>query len=167
MWTIGEHMLQVAADRGVDQSVDDLPENPQPVVTAYEVPHCRCQKCGKRVRGTAPGLAPDQTGATAHRVGPGLMAAAHALHYGSGVPVRKDPRGPPNGTLVSPAIDHAERFDPRRPAPGGGRGGGRAPPGIEEAEPNRIGKVGRPNRLAKEPMVPAVLKELTGISKFV
>lgn len=69
----------------------DIPVNPQPVVTAYQVPHCRCQKCGKRVRGTAPGLAPDQTGATAHRVGPGVMAAAHALHYGSGVPVRKVP----------------------------------------------------------------------------
>jgi transposase len=69
----------------------DIPANPQPVVTVYQVPHCRCQKCGKRVRGTAPGLAPDQIGATAHRVGPGVMAAAHALHYGSGVPVRKVP----------------------------------------------------------------------------
>jgi transposase len=69
----------------------DLPASPQPVVTAYRVPHCRCQKCGKRVRGTAPGLAPDQTGATAHRVGPGVMAAAHALHYGTGIPVRKVP----------------------------------------------------------------------------
>jgi transposase len=69
----------------------DIPSDPQPVVTAYQVPYCRCQKCGKQVRGTAPGLAPDQTGATAHRVGPGVMAAAHALHYGSGVPVRKVP----------------------------------------------------------------------------
>ena len=39
----------------------------------------------------APGLAPDQIGATAHRVGPGVMAAAHALHYSIGVPVRKVP----------------------------------------------------------------------------
>ena len=69
----------------------DLPPNPQPVVTVYRVPVCRCRQCGKRVRGTAAGLAPDQTGATAHRVGPGLMAAAHALHYGIGVPVRKVP----------------------------------------------------------------------------
>lgn len=69
----------------------DIPASPQPVVTAYQVPHCRCQKCGKRVRGTAPGLAPDQTGATAHRVGPSVMAAAHALHYGTGIPVRKVP----------------------------------------------------------------------------
>ena len=60
-------------------------------ITAYRVPVCQCQKCGKRVRGTAAGLAPDQTGATAHRVGPGVMASAHALHYSIGVPVRRVP----------------------------------------------------------------------------
>ena len=69
----------------------ELPVHPQPVVTEYRVPVCRCRQCGKRVRGTAPGLAADQAGATAHRVGPGLMAAAHTLHYGIGVPVRKVP----------------------------------------------------------------------------
>lgn len=69
----------------------ELPVRPQPVVTAWRVPLCRCRKCGKQVRGTASGLAPDQTGATAHRVGPGAMAAAHALHYSIGVPVRKVP----------------------------------------------------------------------------
>ena len=69
----------------------DIPWNPQPVVTAYRVPVCRCRQCGKRVRGTAPGLAADQFGATAHRVGPGVMAAAHMLHYGVGIPVRKVP----------------------------------------------------------------------------
>lgn len=69
----------------------DLPPTPHPVVTAWRVPICRCQQCGKRVRGRARGLAPDQTGATAHRVGEGVMAAAHALHYGMGVPVRKVP----------------------------------------------------------------------------
>lgn len=69
----------------------ELPRNPQPVITAYRVPVCRCRQCGKSVRGTAAGLAPDQAGATAHRVGPGVMAAAHALHYGMGIPVRKVP----------------------------------------------------------------------------
>ncbi len=69
----------------------ELPLHPQPVVTAYRVPVCQCRQCGKRVRGRAPGLAPDQAGATAHRVGPGVMAAAHTLHYGIGVPVRKVP----------------------------------------------------------------------------
>ena len=69
----------------------ELPVHPQPMVTEYRVPVCPCRQCGQRVRGTAPGLAADQAGATAHRVGQGLMAAAHTLHYGIGVPVRKVP----------------------------------------------------------------------------
>lgn len=69
----------------------DLPIQPLPVVTAYRVVVCRCQKCGKSVRGSAPGLAPDQNGATAHRVGASVMAAAHMLHYAIGVPVRRVP----------------------------------------------------------------------------
>lgn len=72
-------------------TVTELPPNPQPVVVVYRVPICRCESCGKRVRGNANGLAADQRGATAHRVGPGVMAAAHALHYGMGIPVRKVP----------------------------------------------------------------------------
>jgi transposase len=69
----------------------DMPEQPKPEVTLYRVAVCHCTKCGKKVRGTAPGLAPDQRGATAHRVGPGVKAAAHALHYSVGVPQRKVP----------------------------------------------------------------------------
>ena len=72
-------------------TMTDLPAQPQPEVTRYRVPVCRCSQCGKPVRGTAAGLAADQFGATAHRVGPGVKAAAHALHYGAGVPVRKLP----------------------------------------------------------------------------
>lgn len=69
----------------------DVPAQPQPEVTLYRVAVCRCTQCGKPVRGTAPGLAADQYGATAHRVGPGVKAAAHALHYSVGIPVRKVP----------------------------------------------------------------------------
>lgn len=69
----------------------DVPEHPKPEVTQYRIAVCHCRNCGKTVRGTAPGLAADQHGATAHRVGPGVMAAAHALHYGVGVPQRKVP----------------------------------------------------------------------------
>jgi transposase len=69
----------------------DIPQQPEPVVTRYSVPVCRCRQCGKTVRGKAPGLAEDQAGATAHRVGPVAMAAAHALHYATGIPVRKVP----------------------------------------------------------------------------
>ncbi len=70
----------------------DVVVNPQPRVRGFRVPVCRCRQCGKPVRGTAPGLAPDQAGATAHRLGPGVKAAAHVLHYGVGVPVRKVPQ---------------------------------------------------------------------------
>jgi transposase len=69
----------------------DLAQEPQPEVTLYRVAVCRCTRCGKTVRGTAPGLAADQYGATAHRVGPGVVAAAHALHYGVGIPMRRVP----------------------------------------------------------------------------
>ena len=82
-------VLEVEAEEWA--TTTDLPVQPQPEVTRYRVPVCRCSQCGKRVRGTAPGLAADQFGATAHRVGPGVKAAAHALHYGAGVPVRKLP----------------------------------------------------------------------------
>jgi hypothetical protein len=47
--------------------------------------------CGQQVRGQHPDVAPDQYGATAHRVGDRAMAAAHGLHYGIGIPVRKVP----------------------------------------------------------------------------
>jgi transposase len=43
------------------------------------------------VRAPHPDLAPDQFGATAHRRGLRIRAAAHATHYGLGVPVRKVP----------------------------------------------------------------------------
>jgi transposase len=69
----------------------DLPPLPRPRVTQYRVGVCRCTGCGRKVRGAHPDLAPDQYGATAHRLGPRAMAAAHALHYQVGIPVRKVP----------------------------------------------------------------------------
>ena len=69
----------------------DVPEQPMPEVIKYRVAVCHCRNCGRKVRGTAPGLAADQYGATAHRVGAAVMAAAHALHYSVGVPQRKVP----------------------------------------------------------------------------
>ena len=62
-----------------------------PQVTQYRVWVCRCTVCGNQVRGQHPAVAPDQVGATAHRLGPRVMAAAHVLHYGLGIPVRKVP----------------------------------------------------------------------------
>jgi transposase len=69
----------------------EIPERPCPQVTQYRVWVCRCTVCGHQVRGHHPDLAPDQYGATAHRLGPRVMAAAHVLHYGVGIPVRKVP----------------------------------------------------------------------------
>jgi transposase len=69
----------------------ELPEFPRPKVTQYRVWVCRCTVCGTQVRGQHPEVAPDQYGATAHRVGARVMAAAHALHDGLGIPVRKVP----------------------------------------------------------------------------
>ena len=71
--------------------ITDLPSVPQPKVTQYRVWVCRCLGCGRRVRGEHPDLAPDQYGATAHRLGKRALAAAHTLHYQVGIPVRKVP----------------------------------------------------------------------------
>jgi hypothetical protein len=66
-----------------------LPECFRPQVTQYCVWVCRCTVCGHQVRGRHPDLAPEQAGATAHRVGARVMATAYALHYGIGIPVRQ------------------------------------------------------------------------------
>jgi transposase len=72
-------------------SITDVPAQPRPVVRQYQVAVCRCQSCGRPVRGRHPDLAADQYGATAHRLGPRVLATSHALHYGQGVPQRKVP----------------------------------------------------------------------------
>jgi transposase len=72
-------------------AVTDIPPQPKPIVQPYRVWVYRCPTCDTTVRAPHPDLAPDQFGATAHRMGPRVMAAAHATHYGLGVPVRKVP----------------------------------------------------------------------------
>jgi transposase len=79
-----EHRVELAA-------ITDLPPQPRPIVQPYRVWVYRCPGCETTVRAPHPDLAPDQFGATAHRIGPRAMAAAHATHYGLGVPVRKVP----------------------------------------------------------------------------
>jgi transposase len=71
--------------------ITDIPPLPRPKVTQYRVWVCRCTACGRTVRGKHPDLASNQYGATAHRVGKRALAAAHALHYQMGIPVRKVP----------------------------------------------------------------------------
>jgi transposase len=60
-------------------------------VTPYRVWICRCVICGRQVRGQHPDVAPDPYGATAHRLGARVLAAAQMLHDGVGMPVRKVP----------------------------------------------------------------------------
>ena len=71
--------------------VTDIPAVRRPQVRAYRVQVCRRRSCGKAVRGRHPDIAPDQHGASAHRLGDRVKAAAHVLHYGVGVPVRRIP----------------------------------------------------------------------------
>lgn len=78
-------------ERTDEATVTDMPQAVQPEVKRYTVEVRKCQRCGQPVRGQHPDVAPDQYGATAHRVGPRVKAAAHTLHYGMGVPVRKLP----------------------------------------------------------------------------
>jgi transposase len=78
-------------ERTDEATVTDMPPAAQPEVKSYAVEVRRCEQCGQRVRGQHPDVAPDQYGATAHRVGPRVKAAAHTVHYGMGVPVRKLP----------------------------------------------------------------------------
>ncbi len=73
-------------DERVDVAyVTDIPHVPQPMVTECRVQVCRCMSCGKQVRGRHPDVAPDQSGASAHRVGSRTMAAAHTFHYQVGI----------------------------------------------------------------------------------
>ena len=69
----------------------DIPPTPPPEVQAFLVEVRHCQQCGKAVRGRHPAVAPNQHGATAHRVGEQAKAVAHTLHYGLGVPQRRVP----------------------------------------------------------------------------
>jgi transposase len=72
-------------------AITEILPQPRPIVQPYRVWVYRCPTCDTAVRAPHPDLASDQYGATAHRLGPRVMAAAHATHYGLGVPVRKVP----------------------------------------------------------------------------
>ncbi len=78
-------------ERVDEVSNTDIPPQPEPEIRRYAVEVFRCQGCGQRTRGTHPDVASDQYGATTHRLGRRVMAAAHTLHYGYGVPMRKVP----------------------------------------------------------------------------
>jgi transposase len=81
----------LGAVRIEEASITELPEVVRPRVRLFRVAVRRCTGCGATVRGRHRELAADQRGATAHRLGPRLLAAAHQLHYALGVPVRELP----------------------------------------------------------------------------
>lgn len=70
----------------------ELPPFPKPIVKAYRIQLRHCVRCRRQVRGQHAEVAPDQWGATAHRLGPRAQAAAQLLHYEDGLPQRKVPR---------------------------------------------------------------------------
>ncbi len=61
------------------------------VIKRFKVEVGRCPRCGHRARGTHREIGAHQCGANAHQVGPNVLAAAFALHYQSGVPMRQVP----------------------------------------------------------------------------
>ena len=82
---------ELLPERVDEASITDLPPVAGPRVRLFRVAVTRCAGCGSTARGRHRELAGDQQGATAHRLGPRLLAAAHQLHYGLGVTVRKLP----------------------------------------------------------------------------
>ena len=82
---------ELGETRVEEASITDLPEVVRPRVRLFRVAVRRCKRCGATARGRHPELATDRRGATSHRLGPRLLAAAHWLHDGLGVTVRKLP----------------------------------------------------------------------------
>jgi transposase len=72
-------------------STTEIPPQPRPIGRPFHVHVYRCPSCGTRTRAPHPELAADRYRATSHRLGPRVVATAHVLHYGLGVPVRKVP----------------------------------------------------------------------------
>jgi transposase len=69
----------------------DIADPPKPEVTDYRIEVRTCLQCGRTIRGQHPQVDPTQYGASAHRLGDGVLARAHVLHYGLGIPMRKVP----------------------------------------------------------------------------
>lgn len=79
-------------DRRVElATITDIPEVIKPIIRGFYQEVGTCGHCGHTVRGAHPGLAADQRGASAHRLGPGVKAFGLTLHYHYGLPLRKVP----------------------------------------------------------------------------
>src|SRR5215213_599765 len=67
----GEALLEQRVDFA---AITEIPPQPRPIVQPYRVWVYRCPTCETTVRAPHPDLAPDQYGATAHRMGPRVIA---------------------------------------------------------------------------------------------
>ena len=72
-------------------STTDLPPQPKVKVTAGHRPTGHCNHCHRRWRASHSDVPDNQYGATAHRLGPRLLAEAQRLIYSVGVPARRAP----------------------------------------------------------------------------
>jgi transposase len=73
-------------------TVEDMPEKPQRLIKRISVEVGRCPRCGHTARGHHPSMGRHQCAATAHQVGPRVIAHALGLHYHNGLPLRKVPQ---------------------------------------------------------------------------
>ena len=69
----------------------DIPTVIEPIIRGFYREVGTCVACGHRVRASHEQLANDQYGASAHRLGPGVISQALTLHYHQGLPLRKVP----------------------------------------------------------------------------
>jgi transposase len=73
-------------------TIEDTPPRPKRIITRFTVDVGKCPHCDYQIRGQHPELSPTQNGATAHVIGPEVMAQALDLHYAQGLPLRKVPQ---------------------------------------------------------------------------
>lgn len=72
-------------------AVTEIPPQPKPEVKAYRLKSRACCKCSHKVRGRHPEVAPDQFGATAHRLGARAQALIQILRHKDDITVCKLP----------------------------------------------------------------------------
>ena len=73
-------------------TIEDTPPQPKRIITRFTIDVGKCPHCHYQIRAQHPDLSPAQNGATAHVIGPQVMALALDLHYGQGLPLRKVPQ---------------------------------------------------------------------------
>lgn len=75
-----------------EASVEDVPAQPVREIKRIRVEVGVCPQCGLRRRGRHADLGAHQCGANAHQVGERVLTQALAMHYDSGLPLRRVPQ---------------------------------------------------------------------------